>query len=217
MCNDPFEPDFGLGLTDANIVTGIHEVKGAGDFVIYFPKPFKTAPVVTLTGHGKLGKAEACLIDKESDFGNVLKPDGKLGNALKFKWTSTPGVNGAGPNPNGRAASAQANTMRKYYQQGPGTNMWLAVELPTPVYCYSTALVGYPSSHEPTTSGGAYLDASNDGKSWTRLLSWSKHKGAGTAYLHTSYSGALNSKYYMTLPNKGPFKYYKTGARDFTK
>ena len=218
MCNDPFQPDVGLGLQDANIVSGIHTVTGAGDFTIYFPKPFKQVPVITLTAHGKLGKAEACLTDVTVDYGNILKPDGKLGNAMTFPWSSA--VKGNGPAP-GPQSAAQATTGRKYYQQ-KGSNLWIQVQLPKPVSCYQTVLVGYPSSHEPKTDGGAYIDASNDGKSWTRILAWSKHKGAGTAYVHKNYAESSSSsglnKYGMALDaKKGSFRFWKTGGTSFTK
>jgi len=214
MCNDPFEPDLGLGLADAGIVTGIHKVSSNGDFIVNFPTPFKTTPVVTLTAHGNDGKSEACLTNVVTDFGNILKPDGKLGNAMNFAWTSAIKGNGPGKTPN---SAAQAATQRKYYQQGPASNLWISVALPQAVECYQTALVGYPSSHEPTS--GAYIAASNDGQTWTTILSWDKHKGASTAYLHTSYSAAAGGlgKYGMKLDtSKGSFRYWRTGASTFT-
>lgn len=93
----------------------------------------------------------------------------------------------------------------------PHLLQWIQVELPKAQHCYTTAVVGYPSSHEPVAkTNNAYIKASNDGSKWTTVLAWDYHRGGTTSFLHTNFLQAKASydKYKMILDAPIPYKFW---------
>ena len=117
----------------------------------------------------------------------------------------------------GYAVAAQGSASSNWYQQTGHSHLWVQVQLPSAVVCTQTAIIGYPSSHEP--SNNAYVAGSNDGVTWTELARWDQHPGASTSYLHgeftatfPSYAGPM-ATYGIDLNAGGTaYSYYRTGG-----
>lgn len=95
--------------------------------------------------------------------------------------------------------------------------MWVQVTLPSPITCSQTAIVGWSGSHSP--SNNAYVQASNDGVTWTELARWDVHPGGSETYLRTTfagYGGNLDENmntYGIDLTLTGTaYQYYRAGG-----
>ena len=118
---------------------------------------------------------------------NVLTPSSKLGDASTSSWWS---FNSDARDAGGSFSNVVDEVDRTSTPGWPdycmqtgfattSSHNWFQVELPEAVACLDMAIIAYPGdNHMPTTDGGAYISASNDGSNWVTAAKWTTHPGS---------------------------------------
>lgn len=181
------------------------------------------------SGGGNTGDKLLIYLDTEptaaaGDYVNYLQPNGPLGNAQNFPTTYSGSYSsgwGAVSNAFNNVDVSGTGSWPSYGIQLSGTSCYVQVDLGTRVFVDYMFAIGYANGSH--WSSANYLDASNDGTTWTRVAEWSYHNGSGhsTGYLvyptgaHV-YSNTINNmSKWIPVVNTTAYRYWRLGGTAF--
>lgn len=164
--------------------------------------------------------------DNPAEFTNYLTPTGPLGDATGFSWTYN-GTTGLGGDPSYVADAADHTSSGQWQSQGfqqNGTDRYIEVDLGAgneQDFQYTFA-IGY--ANDSHWSNENYIEASNNGSSWTTVAEWKYHNGSrdGDGYLIYNtqghkYSNTINNmtKWHPIVTGGVAYRYWRLRGTNF--